>query len=246
MKRFNNSSLHFLYGRSATILGMAKVNILLVEDNTDMRHAVSSFLRDIGYGVVDSPDAERVMQSRAYSNCDLAILDISLPRMSGLELTQHMRSDGFSEPIIGLTARDTVDDKVTGLETGMNDYIIKPFDLRELEARVKAQLRMRSVHNDLQPIKTKNFKIEPRRHKFFMGDEEIKLTVVEFRLMLKLMQHNHAVVTSNDLIDFAWGSDENVINPPIRIHISNLRSKIGDKDLSIIATVPGTGYIFQD
>lgn len=225
---------------------MSKVKILIVEDNSDMRLALSSFLRDSGYDVLDSPDAEKVVSQHVYEDCDLAVLDISLPKMSGLELTQKMRANGFDEPIIGLTARDTIEDRVIGLESGMNDYIVKPFDLRELDARIKAQLRNRDVFNDLQSVKTARFRIEPRRHKFFVNESEIKLTIVEFRLMLKLMQNNHTVVNTNSLIEFAWKEDANIATPPIRIHISNLRNKIGDKDLSIINTVPGTGYMLQD
>ncbi len=225
---------------------MSKVKILVVEDNLDMRRAVASYLRDIGYSVADYPDAETAIEEPSFANYDLAVLDISLPKMDGLELTQHMRANGFEEPIIGLTARDTIDDKVAGLESGMNDYLVKPFDLRELEARIKAQLRTRYTHNDLQSIATTRFKIEPRRHKFFVRKKEVKLTLVEFRLMLKLMQHRHAVVALNDLIDFAWGDDASMIRPPIRIHISNLRNKIGDTSLSVINTVPGRGYLLQD
>ena len=113
---------------------MGRIKVLLVEDNNDMRDAVKQFLLDSGYQVLSSASAESAIAENFTNTCDLAILDIALPKMTGLELTQYMRSNGYDGPIIGLTARDTVDDKVIGLETGMNDYIIKPFDLRELEA----------------------------------------------------------------------------------------------------------------
>ena len=128
----------------------------------------------------------------------------------------------------------------------MNDYIIKPFNLRELEARISAQLRTFGAHNGLRTVQTKNYRIEPSRHKFYVRGKEKKLTVVEFRLMLRLMQFNNSTVSSADLIEFAWNEDALTSNPPIRIHISNLRSKIGDTNLTAINTVPGIGYMLQD
>ena len=174
------------------------------------------------------------------------MLDISLPGMTGLSFTKVLKEQGFDGPIIALTARDTVEDKITGLGVGMDDYLVKPFDLRELVARINAQLRTKGAHHDLASVQTSHFKIEPKRHKFYMNDQELKLTLVEFRLMLRLMQHNHATVTSQDLIESAWGDDASVSNPPIRIHISNLCTKIHDTDLTRIQTVPGVGYMLQD
>lgn len=225
---------------------MSKIRIAIVEDNDDMREAVASFLNDAGYIVLSSSSAEEAIRNNYHSVADLALLDIALPNMSGLEYTDYIRKNGFSGPVIGLTARDSIDDKILGLETGMNDYIVKPFDLRELEARIKAQLRITGSYNDLQPVKTKHFRIEPRRHKFFNVEKEIKLTSVEFRLMLKLMQYNHSTVNTTDLIEFAWNEDATFNKPPIRIHISNLRNKINDKSLKIINTIPGMGYMLQD
>jgi DNA-binding response OmpR family regulator len=225
---------------------MGRINVLLVEDNEDMREAVKEYLQDVGYGVKTASSAEAAIKQDYHTNSDLAVLDIALPGMSGLEYTHYIRSNGYDRPIIGLTARDSIDDKITGLETGMNDYVIKPFDLRELEARIKAQLRTQGSYNDLQTISTKSFRIEPKRHKFFVGSTETKLTSVEFRIMLKLMQFNHSTVGTTDLIEFAWGEEATLSNPPIRIHISNLRNKINDSELTTISTIPGKGYMLQD
>jgi DNA-binding response OmpR family regulator len=128
----------------------------------------------------------------------------------------------------------------------MDDYLVKPFDLRELVARINAQLRTKGIHHDLAAIKTAHYKIEPKRHKFYINDVETKLTLVEFRLMLKLMQNSHATVSAQDLIEAAWGDDAGTSNPPIRIHISNLRTKIHDTQLTIIQTIPGVGYLLND
>jgi DNA-binding response OmpR family regulator len=223
-----------------------KASVLVVEDNNDMRVAVSKYLVDNGYVVRSAPSAEKAIEQNLQAQSDIAILDISLPGITGLKFTEVLKEQGFSGPIIGVTARDTVEDKIIGLSTGMDDYLVKPYDLRELVARINAQLRIKGEHHDLAPVRTKTFRIEPKRHRFYIGDSEVKLTLVEFRLLLKLMQHNHTTVSSQDLIETAWGEDAATTNPPIRIHISNLRTKINDKDLTIIQTIPGVGYMLND
>jgi DNA-binding response OmpR family regulator len=223
-----------------------KAKVLVVEDNEDMRSAVTQYLSDSGYVVRSAPSAEAAMARNYASESDIAILDISLPGMTGLSFTEVLKGQGFDGPIIAITARDTVEDKIIGLGAGMDDYLVKPFDLRELVARINAQLRTKGAHHDLASVKTTHYRIEPKRHKFFIGDEETKLTLVEFRLMLKLMQNSHTTVSTQDLIEAAWGDDASMTTPPIRIHISNLRAKIKDTQLTIIQTVPGIGYILND
>lgn len=223
-----------------------KANVLVVEDNEDMRSAVTGYLTDNGYVVRSAPSAEIALEKKYASSSDIAVLDISLPGITGLKFTEVLKENGFDGPIIAITARDTVEDKIIGLGVGMDDYLVKPFDLRELVARINAQLRTKGIHHDLATITTASYKIEPKRHKFYINDSVVKLTLVEFRLMLKLMQNNHATVSTQDLIEAAWGDDALTTNPPIRIHISNLRTKLQDTQLTIIQTVPGVGYILND
>ena len=223
-----------------------KSSVLVVEDNADMREAIGDYLTDSGYIVHAAGSAEEAQQKSMPNKSDIAVLDISLPGMTGLSFTKELKSQGFDGPIIAITARDTVEDKILGLGVGMDDYIVKPFDLRELVARINAQLRTKGSHHDLAPIRTSHFKIEPKRHKFFVNDTEVKLTLVEFRIMLCLMQHVHTTVLTQDLIEAAWGESAAVTNPPIRIHISNIRAKIKDTNLTIVQTIPGVGYLLND
>lgn len=225
---------------------MQKVSVLVVEDNDDMRVAVTNYLKDNGYIVRSTSSAEKAIEQNLQEHSDIAILDISLPGITGLKFTEILKEQGFAGPIIGVTARDTIEDKIVGLGTGMDDYLVKPYDLRELVARINAQLRITGEHHDYAPVRSATYRIEPQRHKFYIHDVEAKLTLVEFRLMLKLMQHNHSTVDAQDLIESAWGEDAATSNPPIRIHISNLRTKINDKDLTIIQTIPGVGYMLND
>jgi two-component system, OmpR family, response regulator PhoP len=223
-----------------------KAKVLVVEDNDDMRNAVCNYLSDNGYVVSSAASAESAMEKSFQISADVAVLDISLPGITGLDFTQKLKDQGFDGPIIAITARDTVEDKIIGFGAGMDDYLVKPFDLRELVARINAQLRTKGEHHDLAAVRTSTYSIEPKRHRFYVNDQLVKLTLVEFRLMLKLMQHNRAAVSSQDLIETAWGDDALTSNPPIRIHISNLRNKIGDSNLTKIQTIPGVGYILND
>jgi DNA-binding response OmpR family regulator len=225
---------------------MSRSKVLVVEDNTDMREAVVGYLRTNGYIVSGVGSGEEVFSKGLQLSADIALLDISLPGISGLEITKRLKQAGFDGPIIALTARDTVDDKLVGLEVGMTDYLVKPFDLRELRARIDAQLRIHGQNHDLSSITTEHFRIEPRRHRFYHNGHETKLTAVEFRIMHILMQNNQTTVNTQDIIDHAWGEDAALTNPPIRIHISNLRSKIKDEDLTIVQTIPGIGYFLND
>lgn len=225
---------------------MPKLKILIVEDNRDMREAVKAYLQDKGYLVYAVDSAESALKSPYQHQADITLVDISLPGMSGLEYTNKIKNEGYAGPIIGITARDSVDDRVNGLGTGMSDYIVKPFDLRELDARINAQLRNRDIFQDQASITTQNFKIIPKTHQFLVRDKLVKLTLLEYRIMLRLMQNNHGIVTTQDIIEFAWGEEASTTTPPIRIHISNLRSKIADEQLTTIQTVPGIGYMLQD
>lgn len=225
---------------------MSRPKVLLVEDNRDMREAVKAYLKDKGYQVFAFESAENAISSTFQDQADITLVDISLPGMSGLEYTNKIKNEGYTGPIIGITARDSVDDRVSGLSTGMSDYIVKPFDLRELDARINAQLRTRGIFQNQATITTKNFKIVPKTHRLFKNEKQVKLTLVEYRIMLRLMQNNHGIVTTQDIIEFAWGEEASTTNPPIRIHISNLRNKIGDNQLTKIQTIPGIGYMLQD
>jgi two-component system OmpR family response regulator len=225
---------------------MARAKVLVVEDNTDMREAVVGYLRSNGYVVSGVGSGEDVFSHDLQLKADIALLDISLPGISGLEITKRLKQTGFDGPIIALTARDTVDDKLVGLEAGMTDYLVKPFDLRELRARIDAQLRIHGQNHDLSSISTDHFRIEPRRHRFYHDGKEVKLTMVEFRIMHILMQNNQTTVNTQDIIDHAWGEEAGLTTPPIRIHISNLRSKIRDENLTVIQTIPGIGYFLND
>ena len=222
--------------------------VLLVEDNDDMRDAVAKALLRDGNQVLAAGSAEeaRSMLTNEF-DIDIGILDINLPGESGLDLTDFLRDMDVNAPLIAITARDSLQERIEGLESGFTDYIVKPFDLNELVARVHAHLRQVGHNEDQQVvIRTQTYEIRPEAFEFLADGKQIELTKIEFRIMQKLMERNTVMVPLDDIIEFAWGEQSDLISPPIRIHIANLRKKIGDDDFTIIKTIPGTGYKLND
>ena len=219
--------------------------ILVVEDNQDMRRGLQQFLEREGYttdGVASCEDGIDAVDDTAY---DGAIIDINLPGKSGFAMIEYIREEGHTFPLIAMTARDGIDDKLKGFELGLTDYIVKPFDLKELLARLHTHVRSSTMNTD-ETIKTANFTIKPQSYEFRSGQEKIGLTQLEFKMMHLFMQNNHSMVALDDLIEFVWGESDDLVSPPVRIHIANLRKKIGDTTYQIIRTIPGVGYVFND
>lgn len=219
--------------------------ILVVEDNRDMRQGLERFLTREGFDVASVASCEDGIDEVDEKHYDAAIIDINLPGKSGFDLIEYIREQGHMFPLIAMTARDGVDDKIKGFDLGLTDYIVKPFNLRELLARLSAHLKV-SEDSKAEVLQTANFTLKPNSYECRKNGKKIELTQLELRIMQTLMQHNHSLVPLDDLIQFVWGERDDLVSPPIRIHIANLRKKIGDKDYTIIRTIPGTGYIFND
>lgn len=212
-----------------------------------MRLSLDDFLSDDGYKVKSVASAEDAIDEVYEHTYDLVLIDINLPGKSGFDLIEHIREEGHKMPLIAMTARDGIQDKIAGFEMGLADYIVKPFSLREVSARIKAHLRNYSSDTHSESlIRTDNFEVNRKNLSLKMKGKDIPVTQLEFRIMEILVDNNHALVQLDDLIDHAWGEQEDLINPPIRIHIGNLRRKIGDTNFQVIKTVPGAGYIFND
>jgi DNA-binding response OmpR family regulator len=221
---------------------MAK-KILLVEDNQDMRESLKTFLGEEGARVTAVGSAEDGIDAVDEKEFDLAIIDINLPGKSGFSLIEYIREQGYKYPLIAMTARDGVVDKVKGFDLGLTDYIVKPFDLLELRARINAHSKNNSSSNI---VKTRNFSLNLDSFEFKVKDKKTEVTTLEMRLLEILMRNNHVLVPTDDLIEHAWGDQPDIINPPVRIHIANIRKKLGDRDFQIIRTIPSVGYIFND
>lgn len=216
--------------------------ILLVEDNQDLRNSLCRFFIEDGCQVSTVASTEDAIDAVDEKDFDIAIIDINLPGKSGFSLIEYIRENGKQYPLIAMTARDTITDKVRGFELGLTDYIVKPFDLLELRARVHAHTKQQATES----IKTKRFEVRPKSVEFLVDGRKTEVTQLELRILEILLKNNHLLVPIDDLIEFAWGNSPDFTNPPVRIHIANIRKKIQDTDFSIIRTIPGKGYIFND
>jgi DNA-binding response OmpR family regulator len=216
--------------------------ILIVEDNQDMRESLKNFLSEEGARVTAVSNAEDGIDAVDEKQFDIAIIDINLPGKSGFSLIEYIREQGLTYPLIAMTARDGIVDKVKGFDLGLTDYIVKPFDLLELRARINVHTKKSGGG-----IKTKNYELKPESFEFIAhNNKKIEVTTLELRMLEILMRNNHTIVAVDDLIEFAWGDTSDLVNPPVRIHIANLRKKLGDTNYQIIRTIPGVGYIFND
>jgi DNA-binding response OmpR family regulator len=220
---------------------MAK-KILLIEDNQDMRESLKLFLGEEGARVTALSNAEDGIDAVDEKEFDIAIIDINLPGKSGFSLIEYIREQGYTYPLIAMTARDGIVDKIKGFDLGLTDYIVKPFDLLELRARISVH----SKNNNSTIVQTKNYYLSPESFEFKKNNKKIDLTALELRMLEILMRNNHTIVSLDDLIEFSWGENSELVNPPVRIHIANLRKKLSDVNFQIIRTIPGVGYIFND
>lgn len=215
--------------------------LLLVEDDKMMGQAVKVALSQAGYVVdlvTEAEDAEAALEIIAY---DAIVLDINLPGKSGLELAKDLRSRGRSIPILALTARDTTKQKVEGLNVGMDDYLVKPFELEELLARVRAILR-RGHGKPARIIKFGLISLNIEEKIVLKNDEPVSLSAREFAVLAVLMGTPGRLFNKQEIEDKLYGWDVEIESNAIEVHISHLRKKLGDK---FIRTVRGMGYCVE-
>lgn len=217
--------------------------VLVIEDNRDMRQTLVTYLTGEGFEVAAYSSTEDGIDAVDENEFDIGLIDINLPGKSGFDMIEYIKDEGHEMPLIALTARDGIEDKLRGFGMGLSDYVVKPFDLQELKARIHAHLKLSGAEDT---IKTDNFTLDTSSLEFYAKGRRVELTQLEFRLLELLMRNNKALVKLDDLISYVWGESEDMANPPVRIHIANLRKKIGDSKYEIIRTIPGTGYIFND
>ncbi len=222
--------------------------ILLVEDEKNIRDAVAAYLERAGYWVTPAADGQEAVDAFSLHQFDLVILDLMLPRLPGEKVCRIIR-DTSDVPIIMLTAKGEVEDRIVGLELGADDYLIKPFSPRELVARVRALLRR--AHIDSEPqrevLDFGGLTIDLNGHKVLVNDEEVDLTASEFKLLTTLSRYPGRVYSRMELVEKVLGYDFEGYERTIDSHVKNLRAKIGDDPRSPrwIYTVHGVGYRFE-
>ncbi len=223
-----------------------EATILLVEDDATVRETLALNLRSEGYGVLEAEDGEQGLVLSRSSQPDLVVLDVMLPKIDGLTVCRIMRHES-EVPIILLTARGTETDKIIGLETGADDYIVKPFSLGEFLARVRAALRRGRSAAPATEVVSQDLRLDLLARRAFLGEQELQLAPREFELLTTLMRNKGAVLTRDLLLARVWGEDYIGDSRTVDVHIRWLRQKIepDPSDPSRIITLRGVGYRFE-
>lgn len=219
--------------------------LLLVEDDTSLQATVKRWLEFEHYTVETAQNGTDATELLRYYKYDLIVLDLALPGASGLDVLREFRSAGGMTPILILTGKGTTTDKETGLDAGADDYLTKPFDLKELSARVRALLRRPPVTTG-SVLKAGDITLDPQTHKVTRSDEDIALSQQEFALLEFLIRNQSQVFSPEALLDRVWKSDSDVSPSTIRTHIKTLRKKLDvEGKPSYIRNIHGVGYRFD-
>jgi len=223
---------------------MAK--ILIVDDEPEIVRGLEDNLRFDGYQTAAATNGQEALALALTGAPDLILLDIMMPRMSGWDVCRALREKGIEVPVIMLTARGEEVDRVRGLELGADDYVTKPFSLRELLARVRAVLRRPGARGQFEEFTFGEVRIRPRVRQVFKAGEEVRLTRKEFDLLVFLVAHRGEVITRERLLDEVWGYERFPTTRTVDTHILRLRKKFeADADQPVwILTLHGHGYKF--
>jgi two-component system alkaline phosphatase synthesis response regulator PhoP len=223
--------------------------ILIVEDEPYMILGLKDNFEFEGYQVVTASDGAAGLERARTEKPDLVILDIMLPKLSGLEVCKTLRAEGFRAPIIMLTARGQEIDKVVGLELGADDYVTKPFSIRELLARVRAILRRtEGGKKRLSRYRFADLELDFETYRATRGSERLEMSPREFELLRYLIERKGETVTRDQLLEDVWGYESYPSTRTVDTHIAKLRAKIGDSgsEPRYIMTIHGVGYKFVD
>ena len=218
------------------------MRVLIVEDNRSLNQSLRMSLEDDGYAVdtaFDGKDGEYLAKITSY---DVIVLDIMLPGKNGLEVCRDLRHEGIRTPVLMLTARDTVDDRVTGLDSGADDYLVKPFALPELRARLRALLR-RNAPDKSSVLMVGDLKLDPATHRAERGGQPLELTSKEYALLEYFMRNPNRLITREMAEEHVWDYDFEGASNVIDVYVRRLRRKIDDPfEIKLLETVRGAGY----
>ncbi|MDU4569324.1 MULTISPECIES: response regulator transcription factor [Corynebacterium] len=229
------------------------MKILVVDDEQPVRESLRRSLRFNGYDVLTANDGLEAVETVRSENPELLILDVMMPNMDGLEVCRTLRSEGWDRPILVLTARDGVSDRVAGLDAGADDYLPKPFALEELLARVRSLVRRASADSISAeaPVESKlsfeDLELDADTREVSRGGRAISLTRTEFSLLQLLMENPRKVLSRSKILEEVWGYDFPTSGNALEVYIGYLRKKTeGDGDSRLIHTVRGVGYVLRE
>jgi two-component system response regulator MprA len=221
--------------------------VLVVDDEPAVRRALERALTLENYTVELAADGQEALDALAQSPADAVVLDIMMPRIDGLEVARRMRKAGDHTPILMLTARDAVDDRVTGLDVGADDYLVKPFALRELQARLRALLRRAGEGSEDEVLRFGDVVMDISAHEVHRSGRLIELTRTEFLLLELFLRHPRQVLTRSQIFEHVWGYDFGPTSNALGVYMGYLRRKTeADSEPRLLHTVRGVGYILRE
>jgi DNA-binding response OmpR family regulator len=217
------------------------MKILLIEDDENIVDSLIALLKTAGHATETAPDGERGYRFARSGDYDLIIMDYNLPKMDGREITKKIREEKINTPILMLTVRNELDDKVELLNLGVDDYLAKPFAAAELLARLKAlSRRPRAWQGHI--LKNGNLELDPDRFLVTKNGQRIVLSGKEFSLLECLMKHKGRILSRQEIMEKVWDENADPFSNTIEVHIMNLRKKLEERGETIIATISGRGY----
>jgi len=220
--------------------------ILVVEDSPEVRDVLVKILGGSGYVMITADDGERGLAMALDDKPDLVILDVGLPHRSGFQVAEELRRRAFRSPVLMLTARDTVVDRVTGLDAGADDYLAKPFDFDELLARVKALLRRSAMRAQDAVLRVGDLVLDPLSRSATRGDRAISLTQKEYTLLEYLMRNAERPISRQAITEQVWKQPFDPATNIVDVYVNYLRRKLHTaEEAEILHTVRGVGYMLK-
>jgi two-component system, OmpR family, response regulator MprA len=224
-----------------------RMRILVVDDEPAFRQAVSRALALEGYDVEQAADGTEALDRVADGGLDAVVLDVSMPVLDGLEVSRRVRDAGDRTPILMLTARDAIDDRVAGLDAGADDYVVKPFALRELLARLRAIVRRTGEEGAGEALRFEDLRLDPAAHEVWRGDRRIEMTRTEFLLLELFMRNSRQVLPRSIIFERVWGYDFGTRSNSLGVYVGYLRRKLEEGGESrLLHTIRGVGYVLRE
>jgi two-component system, OmpR family, response regulator MprA len=220
--------------------------ILVVDDEPAVQHALARALKLERYEVAQAADGPQALERLGSDPYDAVILDVSMPRLDGLEVCRRLRHNGDRTPVLMLIVRGEIDDRVAGLDAGADDYLVKPFALRELMARLRALLRRTGEDDEEQTLAFEDLRLERLAHEAFRGERPLALTRTEFLLLELFLRHPRQVLTRSTIFEHVWGYDFGATSNSLGVYMGYLRRKTeAGGEPRLLHTVRGVGYILR-
>ncbi|MDM7273155.1 response regulator transcription factor [Sulfurihydrogenibium azorense] len=222
------------------------MKVLIIEDDKELSHLIAKRLKEEGFAVQQAFDAEEGMSYATYEEYDVIVLDIMLPKMSGYEVIRQLREKKVKTPILVLSAKGEIEDKVKGLQLGADDYLTKPFSFPELIARINALIRRTKNIEEISKLKYADLTIDLLKKEVYRNGKKINLTAKEFELLKYLVENSERIITRNMILENVFDIDFDIDSNVVDVHIHRLREKI-DKgfEKKLIHTVRGFGYVLK-